>query len=653
MNNCSKLVLLTVLALLANPVFGFGQRAPSPTLESLVAAAQQAQADNDYAKAVNAYKQAVRIDPGMPELWANLGLMQQQAGDMPEAILSFQQANHLNPALYVPNLFLGIDLVRTGKAPQAIPYLNRAEKINKLDPQAPLALGRAFYAAGKFSPAALEFTQAISLQPTLGAAWFALGIARLSQVETDARNMSIEDKTSPFAGALFAQSLEKQARFNEAASLYRSLLDSNPQPPCLHSAYGIALLRHRDPERAAAEFAVERAVHPECGQALLGQARLAIDSGDHAQAVALLEQLWARDHGFVGANAGILLEGLSDDAANAVVNHFSQQDAEMPADLRSALLSAFNGNGPPLGQDLLQSAQPSVVPPSAPRRTAEQYYAAGEFEHCAQVVDSTLDAAHADKLRLLAACSFFTGDSHRTLSAAAALQALQPHSPEALYWSIQANQRLALKSLARFQQLESDSPRSHILLGDIYIQLDRFDDAESEYTKALSAAPGNAAAMLGLASASMSNNHVQQAMETAQLALKSTPEDPELNLIMAESLVASNRVAEAEPFLLKSLNVKPQLLPHVHGLLGKVDAEAGRTQEAVNQLKMALSTDEDGSVHYLLARLYRQSGDLKDATATIEQLKKIKQQRHDRGVKTVEDPDLSALESSPGQSSTP
>jgi predicted Zn-dependent protease len=142
-------------------------------------------------------------------------------------------------------------------------------------------------------------------------------------------------------------------------------------------------------------------------------------------------------------------------------------------------------------------------------------------------------------------------------------------------------------------------------------------------------------------------------METAQLALKSTPEDPELNLIMAESLVASNRVAEAEPFLLKSLNVKPQLLPHVHGLLGKVDAEAGRTQEAVNQLKMALSTDEDGSVHYLLARLYRQSGDLKDATATIEQLKKIKQQRHDRGVKTVEDPDLSALESSPGQSSTP
>jgi len=75
-NNCSKLVLLTVLALLANPVFGFGQRAPSPTLESLVAAAQQAQADNDYAKAVNAYKQAVRIDPGMPELWANLGLMQ-------------------------------------------------------------------------------------------------------------------------------------------------------------------------------------------------------------------------------------------------------------------------------------------------------------------------------------------------------------------------------------------------------------------------------------------------------------------------------------------------------------------------------------------------------------------------------------------------
>jgi tetratricopeptide (TPR) repeat protein len=653
-NNCFKLVLLIVLVLLAEPVFGFGQQAPTSRLESLIAAAQQAEAAHDYATAVSEYKQAVRIEPNMPELWANLGLMQQQAGEIPAAILSFEQANHLNPALYVPNLFLGIDFVRTGKATEAIPFLSKAERINKTDPQTPLALGRAYFAVGKFSPAAREFSQVTALDPSLGVGWFALGIARLNQVEEDARIMSSENKNSAFAGALYAESLEKQTRFNEAATLYRSLLSSHPQPPCIHSDLGFALLRHQDAAGAATEFATERTAHPECGLALLGQARMAIDSGDNTQAVKILEQLWTRDHGFVVSNAGVLLEGLSDDAAAAVVGFVSQQGNAISTDLRNALLSAFSA-GQESGNGVVQPESPAAAtaPTSSLRHTAEEYYAAGEFEQCAERLSPVLGAARADKLRLLAACSFFAGDDERALSAATALRTLQPHSPEALYWSIQASQRLALKSLARFQNLGSDSAKSHVLLGAIYVQLERFDDAETEYTKALNIAPGDTAAMLGLASAYLSNADNDKAMEIARTALDRTPKDPELNLVMAEALVAALRFAEAEPFLLRSLSVKPQILAHVHALIGKVYAETGRTREAIEQLKLGIPSDDTGSVHYLLGRLYREVGDLKDAAAAIDQVKTIRQQRRDRGVKRVEDPDLFSLESPPGRSSTP
>ena len=141
-------------------------------------------------------------------------------------------------------------------------------------------------------------------------------------------------------------------------------------------------------------------------------------------------------------------------------------------------------------------------------------------------------------------------------------------------------------------------------------------------------------------------------METAQLALVRSPDDPELNLVMAETMVGKDRFTEAEPFLMKSLHVKPQMLGHVHALIGKVYAETGRTRDAIDQLKMAVSSDENGSVHYLLARLYRQIGDVDDAAAAIDQVKTIKQQRRDRGVKTVEDPDLSSLESPPSEAST-
>src|ERR1700733_11240156 len=98
MNNCSKVVLLILSVLLVEPDFGRGQQPQAQTLESLVATAQQAQAAHDYAAAEKAYRQAVRIKPNMPELWANLGLMQQETGNIALAIPSFQQANHLNPS---------------------------------------------------------------------------------------------------------------------------------------------------------------------------------------------------------------------------------------------------------------------------------------------------------------------------------------------------------------------------------------------------------------------------------------------------------------------------------------------------------------------------------------------------------------------------
>jgi tetratricopeptide (TPR) repeat protein len=643
-NHCIKFLLLV---LLVKPVDGLGQQQPS-RLESLVAAAQQAQGAHDFVAAASAYKEALRIEPNMAELWANLGLVQHQAGDCPNAILSFLRANRLNASLYVPNLFLGIDYLRVGQAPKAIPFLLQAEKENRTDPQAPLALGRAYRAIGKYPDAYRELARATRLDPKLGSAWFAQGIAHLDQVEADARRMTEEDKDSAFAGALYAESLRKQGRFSEAATLYRSLLDSKPQPPCMKSEMGFSLLRHHDAANAASEFAGERTAHPECGLALLGQARLALDSGDNQQAASLLNELWSRDHGFFESNAAILLEGLSSEEAASIAGILLNENTGFPVDMRNALQAAFNGFEQEAGEG---AAKPTLTEPpaeltGAARPTAEEYYAAGQFKQCAQRLEPSRAAANADKLRLLAVCAFFAGDNERASSAAAALATLQPHSPEALYWSIQANERIALKLLARFQQLEPDTARSHLLLGDIYSQLERYDDAQAEYGKALEIAPGDPAAMLGLASAYLSNSDTDKAMETARIALKRAPEDPELNLVMAEALMAHNQFAEAEPLLIKSLKVKPQIVPQVHALLGKVYAETGRTREAVDQLKMGASSDANGTLHYQLARLYKTLGENKNASAALEEMKSIKLMRSARAVKSIEDPDLSSLEAS-------
>jgi tetratricopeptide (TPR) repeat protein len=650
------LFLPVMLILLVKPEFGFGQQRQTRDFDSIIVAAQKAQAAGDYASSARDYAEAASIRPESPELWANLGLMQQETGNIPSAIESFQKANHLNASLYVPNLFLGIDFAHDGNPLKAIPYLVKSEKTNKTDPQAPLALGRAYISARRYSAAVEELDRATALDPKLGSAWLALGIARLDQVEVDARAMSEEGKQSPFAGTLYADSLFKQARFGEAASLYKTLLNSQPQPPCILSKMGFALLRDHDQASAGSAFAAERVAHPECGMALLGQARLAIETGDTGRAVALLKELWARDQGFFEANAALLLAGLPNDQSAAVAVSSSTPDGTpIPLDLRNALLSASDQSGEDTADPHTGGKPGRSATRTAPEasRTAEEFYEKGQFRQCEVRLGSNLALLSADKLRLLAACAFLTGDDQGTYDAATALESSRQHALEALYWSIQSDEHLAIKSLARFQQLEPDSAANHVLVGDIYNQLEKYDDAQSEYLKALEISPGDPAASLGLATAYLNGNNVAGALEIARSALVRSPEDPDVNLVAAQALMSQHEYAEAEPLLIKSLHGKPQILPRIHVLIGKVYAETGRTEDAIVQLKLGASSDEDGTVQYLLARMYRKLGDTQDANKAIEQMKVIKQQREARGVKRVEDPDLSQLEPSTAAASTP
>lgn len=636
------------LALLAVSLCGFGQQATPSQLETLLANARTAQSTGNFAEAAADYKRAIGVDPGVAQLWANLGLMQHQEGKYTEAISSFLKANQLNPSLYVPNLFLGIDYAHTGRGQTAVPYLIKAERINKSDPQAPLALGRVYVAAGNLSGAVLELDRATTIDSQLASAWFTLGIAHLEQVEKDARDISERGKESSFAGALYAASLQKQGRFGEAASLYKSLLNARPQPPCLRAELGFSLFRGRDETGAREAFATETAQHPECSLALLGQARLATEAGDKRQAVALLEKLWARDHGFLESNAGLLLDLVSGTNKSALADLLESEGGSLSPDLRSALSDSGSLRAPS-AKATSPSAHNSL---SSLDLNAETSYRSGHFQECTQQLLPAFNHLTSKQLGLLAACAHFTGDEQLVSRAASAMHRLNPQSLEALYWSVQANEKLALESLARFQHLDSSSATSHVLLGDIYHQLDRNDDAQTEYLKALELAPGDPAALLGAATAYLSNNNLPAAQQAAQSALSSDPDDPEMNLIMAEVELGRHEYSASEPYLEKSLHAKPQMLPHVHSLLGKVYAETDRPQQAIKELELGASSDEDGSIQYLLSRLYRQLGDTRQAQIALDRMKAIKEKRRERGYKFVQDPELSAMES-PGQPSAP
>jgi tetratricopeptide (TPR) repeat protein len=632
---------LLLLLLLAMPKLGLGQQDQDTAFESLVTVAQKAQAANDFAASANSYKQAVKLRQDIPELWANLGLMQHESQDYAGAVQSFRQALRLKPSLYVPQLFLGVDYMRMGNAEEAIPHLLKAEAMNDKDSLPSLTLGRSYSSQGKFSLAARAYEHAIHLDSKKSSAWFGLGIARLDQVEEDARRVTAEDQSSPYAKTLYAESLVKQARYNEAAGIYKSVLTAKSQPPCIQAELGFLLLKQRDAVGAEAGFQAERQTDPGCSLAILGQARLQLDAGSNEDALKLLKDLWARDRGFFTSSASALTDSVDQARASSFQQFLANQSSvgALAPDLSSFLSSLFNGQS-----SQLQSPLPSS---DVMRHTAQEDYSSGRYAQCASRSKDSLKTKNVVSLQMLAMCAYFTGDYDLASNASEELAAVTPHSLAALYWSIKANERMAFSALEEFQQIEPNSSRTHLLLGDIYRQRTRFEDARVEYQNALAITPNDPAALIGLASAYFGNGNIEKTRETAQLALNQTPDDPELNLLMAEALLSIYRFDDAEPFLLKALNAKPQMLPHVHALLGEVYGHDGKTQQAIDQILLGIQTDEDGSLHYQLARLYRKIGDTKAAATAIEQLKAIEQQRREQAGIANRDSHPSALDDGP------
>jgi tetratricopeptide (TPR) repeat protein len=636
---------LLMLLLLLIPGPAFGQQEQSPEFASLLSQAQQAQARNDYAAAADAYKKAVKIRTDIPELWANLGIMQHETGHYEEAIRSFRRANQLKASLYVPNLFLGMDYLRTAKPSEAIPFLLQAERLNNTDPEAPLTLGRAYSSLGHFFLAVDEYRRVIRLDPANGSAWFDLGIAYLDQVEEDARRMSSSNEKSAYSDALLAGSLAQQSRYKQAIDLYKQIVASKAQPPCMRSALGFVYLKQHDVSDAEEEFTAEHQTNPGCAEAILGQAWRLIDGGSNQDGLKLLEELWNHDHGFIRSNSPLLTEGMPSAQTSAFAGFLSQQHQSggIQTDLYEVLNAAFTGMPEPSGQDNASRNSgddgPSRAIRSSPlaQRTAREAFESRRFAECASLLKRDLSARDTTGLLLLAGCSFLTGDYELTAQAGTTLLTNSPYSPAALYWSIKANERLAFQSLAQFQQLEPHSARSHILLGDIYRQQTRYNDAQVEYKRALDISPNDPAALLGLAFAYFGDANIGLTIETAKVTLRTSPDDPEVNLLMGEAMISRHQFAEAEPFLIKGLGSKPQVLPHVHALLGQVYAETGRTEDAINQLKLGVASDQDGSIHYQLSRLYRKVGDGKDAAAELEKMKVLQRQSRERAVVALED----------------
>jgi tetratricopeptide (TPR) repeat protein len=251
-------------------------------------------------------------------------------------------------------------------------------------------------------------------------------------------------------------------------------------------------------------------------------------------------------------------------------------------------------------------------------KTAEEFYESGKYRECSDLLDSRFKRLQIREIKLLAYCSY-SSEAYQNVFAAAEKLVVNPSSEaEGLFWETRSVQKLASEALARASELDSDSPMLHVLLGDVYRHRKYFSDAEVEYRKALSLRPEDNGALFGLSLTLLADGKIDAARDLVEANLKKSPDDVEFNAVMGEILSAQHDFPGAEPYLKKALNTKPELIPHVHALLGKVYYETGRTEQAIAEYKMGLSDDKDGRIHFQMGRVYLKLGDRESAQKAFE-----------------------------------
>lgn len=601
----------------------------SEQFESLLASAQQAQARGDFESAAQFYSEAVKVRPEIAELRANLGLMCYQSGKDEQAIEAFREAIRLKPGLFVPNLFLGLDYVKLKRFNEAIPYLKQAALSNATDIQAPLALGQAYAGSGKTRLAIASYLRAVQLAPGNADAWFHLGVSYLDQVEADARLLLARHKDSGYIQALMADSFAEQGAFIQAAEAYKKALTLPAFPPGMHAGYGFVLLNQHDFPAAERELDAELASNPGSLMAKLGRARLHVEQGASAEGAKEIADIWKADASFLRANAPLFNGGLHRSDRSELQRSLEQSKAteEIPEEVvRLFQISDTGEKSADLSQALGVAAENPVRSAKIPADTAAKLYARGRYGECTGLLASRLQLLQTKDLRLLASCAYSTANYQPAAIAAQKLAVNAATEAEGLYWETRSAQKLAAEALARASEIDSSSPRLHVLLGDIYRQRLYFPEAEQEYRKALALRPEDPGALFGLSLTLLANSGTDEAYRLAQAALQKNPDDPEFNAVMGEILCDRHDFSEAEPYLKKGLNTKPELVPHVHALLGRVYAETNRTQQAIAELKLALADDKDGRLHYQIGRLYRKIGDEASAQKAFEVSHRIQQE---------------------------
>ena len=213
-------------------------------------------------------------------------------------------------------------------------------------------------------------------------------------------------------------------------------------------------------------------------------------------------------------------------------------------------------------------------------------------------------------------CDFLAGRYNELMVAAQGM-----NTPDSFYWRSRAYNELALQAFTQLGQLPP-SAELHELKAHIYNSQKRYAEAASEWREALKLSPADVEFQKQLAISLKLGEDYSAALPLFQALLRQQSSSAELNYLTGDTLLDLQRAEEAIPFLKRAVVHDAKSLA-AHKSLARAELAAGKAMAAIPHLKLALPSDEDGSLHFQLAQAYRASGQPELAKKTLAEYQAI------------------------------
>lgn len=131
--------------------------------------------EDDFGESATAYRKALEIRPGDPQVLHALGQMYSRAGEYAQAIDAIRRSLATDPTQPLARVNLGIALAGSGDPEGAREAYEEALAVNPHEPLAHFNLGNLLQGAGRYEEAAEAYADAVGADPGLGRAHFELG----------------------------------------------------------------------------------------------------------------------------------------------------------------------------------------------------------------------------------------------------------------------------------------------------------------------------------------------------------------------------------------------------------------------------------------------------------------------------------------------